>query len=1058
MIYLLRPGLRTTMLVLVLLSSYNLWSQSASLPVYKMHTGTVTTCAAWFLDEGGYSTGYEGYPTPQKVITFNSADNSRLLLHFDSLFFNDRTDALTIFDGNSTAAPVLTVINNAGGNWAVRSSGNSLTIRFYASGMGAQGKYGWRAKVSCLNDPAPAAFQTVVNSLFSGKMDKGDFDNDGDLDLVHGGGIFRNESVTDSTFYYERKISPVGRWIEPAVAVADYDNDNDMDVLVTGRNADTYLFEPILYLNQGNGTFVASPQKFAPSFNGKAKAVDFNNDGKMDISYIGRSIATVSAFKLYINNGDGSFTEKTTSVPGLDKSYLDWADCDKDGDMDLLINGSSGEFCYAKLFINNNGELTEQAVGLKGTMLSNIRWVDMNADGLPEIINTGIDKPGTTFCIQPQILINKGGNKFESLNNNLPSRWLMYMDFADYDNDNDLDIICGSMDYNSHFTTLYKNEGNGEFKNIEIPGLYTQNAVFWKDFNKDGKLDIFCSSAGYPSAILKNMGNDVFTNASLPMPQTEYTGDVAIADFDHDGREDILYVGKMGEYDCIEKDNSMMVHNLTWSYFSKPVFTKVIELATAYNIGFNLPNWRFGDFDNDGLLDVIVTNSPNPFGGDELILLRNNGNNSFTKISTNLFGIHQAAVVDLDNDGSNEIFTATNVVYKWTTNKLVKVYADEKCHERRSCSQEWLEMADYNNDGFIDAAVSIGGNLYVMKNNGKGRLAEVAYQYGIKYFRWADFDNDNDLDLLCGNGSIMENRGNDVFDTKITGINPLSAAAVADFNGDGFKDVFSMRGSGAVHRSEMFYNQNGVMAFIEKTPPEFPYVTSDEYYVDALEMDVDNDGDEDIVYSGQWCNTFSGILINKANFNYPNLHLRKPAENQKIVIGSTSKIEWSGKDIGNKVTLHLSVDSGRTYQLLAADIPSSATGGSYQWNTNGLAPAKYCFVKVSDKNGLRDLNNKSFELRMVTAVADNPSLGYQVKYYPNPTSGRSLLELQVRSAKKIYASVIDQFGVERRRFFAGVSNGQKITTSVDLSGLPNGLYYLKFISEKALPVLKLIKQ
>ena len=160
-----------------------------------------------------------------------------------------------------------------------------------------------------------------------------DYDNDGDIDLIVVSGIItllRN----DGTGHFTDVTAASGITSTAASACfGDMDNDGDLDFFSSGSSG--------LFINNGNGTFtsIAGTCDITPGGGPQAMFADVNNDGYLDLLETG---------KLWINNGDLTFTERTSvngigSVGNVDSAIF--GDIDGDGDLDLRTT--------SKLFVNN---------------------------------------------------------------------------------------------------------------------------------------------------------------------------------------------------------------------------------------------------------------------------------------------------------------------------------------------------------------------------------------------------------------------------------------------------------------------------------------------------------------------------------------------------------------------------------------------------------------------------------------------------------------------------------------------------------------------------------
>jgi hypothetical protein len=285
-----------------------------------------------------------------------------------------------------------------------------------------------------------------------------DFDNDGwiDLYLVNGSSIeaertggntatnllYRNRG--DGTFQDVTAQAGVGdrRWGMGA-CIGDVNNDGWDDIYVTNMGPN------VLYLNQGDGTFRewdSATWQADRSWSSSCGFGDFDNDGDLDL-YVSNYVefefhnlpkdgphCTYRGLKVqcgprglpsqgdrfYVNQGDGTFVDRTkeTGIEQPQTYYglgVIWADYDDDGDLDIFVaNDSVPNFLF-----QNNGDGTFAEVGL-------LAGVSFNEDGR--------EQAG------------------------------MGVDFADFDNDLDLDLMVTN--FSDDTNTLYRNEGDGHFQDV----------------------------------------------------------------------------------------------------------------------------------------------------------------------------------------------------------------------------------------------------------------------------------------------------------------------------------------------------------------------------------------------------------------------------------------------------------------------------------------------------------------------------------------------------------------------------------------------------------------
>lgn len=288
----------------------------------------------------------------------------------------------------------------------------------------------------------------------AGQAKWGDYDNDGDLDILLTGAryvgtpeyfskVYRNDSGSfiDINAPLLNVGSSSGSW-------GDYDNDGDLDILLTGSN-DSGRFSKI-YRND-KGSFIDIN---APLIGVRASAVawgDYDNDGDLDILLGGLASTGEIVSKIYRNQG-GTFTEIGTNLPGMTDGSLAWGDYDNDGDLDILMTGWSGSSEVSKVYRNDNGSFTDISASLASGWNGSAAWGDYDNDGDLDILLTG------TFSAK--VYQNNGGN-FNDIGLPLATVYNSANQAAawgDYDKDGDLDILLTGRDSSANrVAKIYRN-------------------------------------------------------------------------------------------------------------------------------------------------------------------------------------------------------------------------------------------------------------------------------------------------------------------------------------------------------------------------------------------------------------------------------------------------------------------------------------------------------------------------------------------------------------------------------------------------------------------------
>ncbi len=401
-------------------------------------------------------------------------------------------------------------------------------------------------------------------------------------------------------------------------AFVDYDNDGWIDALVlsgtrlaTGTRVDSTddrdRTPSHLYRNQHDGTFTDVTASAGLTKIGWASSVcagDYDNDGFIDlfVTYYGTNV-------LYRNLGNGRFEDATVKA-GLGSGGTRWGsgcafiDYDRDGHLDLFVAN------YLKFDL---ATAPEPGTG------SNCTW-----KGVP--VNCGPKgfEPDTNLLYH-----NDGRGRFTDVSSlsgvdRVTGRYSMTALTADLDADGWSDIYVAS---DSTASILYRNNHDGTFTDVAIPSgaAYSENGnpqagmgVAAADYDSDGRLDLLKTHfADDVPALYRNLGNflfeDVATRAGLAVENRFVEWGAGMPDLDLDGRPDIVYVtGSV--YPEVEARMPQYPHRGPRVIFRNARetgsrFENVTTLSgTGATVTHSSRGAAFGDFDNDGDIDVLVMN------------------------------------------------------------------------------------------------------------------------------------------------------------------------------------------------------------------------------------------------------------------------------------------------------------------------------------------------------------------------------------------------------------------------------------------------------------------
>lgn len=218
----------------------------------------------------------------------------------------------------------------------------------------------------------PFTFSLVQHTMplvTHGTLALGDVDNDGDLDvflsglsdegeIVAGLYLYEGKELRDGVTTFVFEAAPMTRVAFASAAWGDYDGDGDLDLISSGSRTSERPYDliSVLYRNDG-GRLVPTDASLEGFHSGAAKWLDFDNDGDLDLLLGGEDAEGRSRSILYRNDG-GTFEDAEAGLPGLAYGSAAVGDADGDGDLDLALAGLGENGAYTNVFRNDGGTLT----------------------------------------------------------------------------------------------------------------------------------------------------------------------------------------------------------------------------------------------------------------------------------------------------------------------------------------------------------------------------------------------------------------------------------------------------------------------------------------------------------------------------------------------------------------------------------------------------------------------------------------------------------------------------------------------------------------------------
>ena len=607
----------------------------------------------------------------------------------------------------------------------------------------------------------------VLPGVDLGSAAWGDYDNDNDLDLLLTGDagaekiakIFKNEGSNIFNEQFSISLIPVAY---SSVAWGDYDNDGYLDILLTGY-AEVGIETSKIYRNNGDNTFT---EQTTISLTGVGEGFvawgDYDNDGDLDILLTGNKSGDGDISIIYKNEGNNSFSEQSTILLlGVSYGSGGWGDYDNDGYLDILLTGFSSDGTPSSKIYRNNGDgsFTDQLIPLIGIGWGSSAWGDYDNDGDLDIILSGSSVNGSIS----KIYRNDGSNAFtEQTSIVLMQQWLGTVAWADYDNDNDLDLLLtGVQD-----TKLYNNNN----MIINLPptpptGLFSEvgDSLVILHWNKSTDNQTPQDGLRY-NIVIGTTPGAVNTLSPMSDRNTGYRRVINLGNTNHNNSWAIRGLERGTYYWSVQAvDNSFAgsTFSAEKSFKYPPPFTEqTISPVALTELDGSSVAW--GDYDNDQDLDLLLTghNGSAPISK----IYRNDGTNIFLEqTSISLIGVSygSSAWGDYDNDGDLDILLTGTIgsspISKIYRNDADTIFTPQNTIVIIGVFNSSVSFGDYDNDGDLDILVAgekFSGDAYsgIYRNNNDGSFTEMTSinLVGVKNssVAWGDYDNDGYLDIL----------------------------------------------------------------------------------------------------------------------------------------------------------------------------------------------------------------------------------------------------------------------------------------------------------------------
>lgn len=685
-------------------------------------------------------------------------------------------------------------------------------------------------------------YTTVFPDLFTGSSTWGDYDNDGDPDLLMCGQTA--DKTASVTRFYQNE--PTGRLIEDTnqdiiglkggvLKFSDLDNDGDQDLIVTGWNKLASALVTHIYENEPLGTFTntGSTINFGVVY-GSIDVIDYDLDGLKDLVISGADSVSSHAGvihslkgQIYKNNGNFDFI-LDKEIPGA--RSIRFFDANIDSIPDIIVNGttefgnSDSTFTHIYLNTTDGTNSSPEAPSALTAFAVSTRAIFTWGQGSDDI------NDANALAYNIRIGTTSGGNELLSGTSPMGEPnigQLLIREFHEIPHGTYYWAVqtidpTGLASEWSQEETLFISRLVTSTQSL--PGVYFSTAG-WADYNEDELLDLALTGILFSGNSITNLfqNEDELLNQDLSQSiEAVFGGHLSWVDYTNDGHLDLSLSGfQIINFQGFPATAFYKYENGTYVFDEQEnVTTNISGYTMGYNGGSNNHDW--GDYDNDGDLDFVIGGID--FNGVKHLKVFKNNNGILVEDTTQsvLSPIFPAMVkwVDINTDGYLDLVTIgadtnTTVGLRCYLNNSNYTFSTGLTWDTEiyGVTAGAFDFADYNSDGLDDFALTGLNNnnklvSYIVTNSNQQFIVASKNHdlYGVYYGRptWGDYDSDGDLDLLVSGlsdttdgGSVpysalyTQNDGEFTIDESIQ-IDSVgfSFSQFGDYDNDGDLDLF----------------------------------------------------------------------------------------------------------------------------------------------------------------------------------------------------------------------------------------------------------------------------